>query len=80
MRATTILTAFFAVAVSAAALPVDTEAAIIEKRGNCDHGYFACVTGQQVFCGFPGTCSTIACNLECIQRINAEFRRWCGQN
>jgi hypothetical protein len=43
------LTAIVAIAVSAVALPVDTEAAIIEKRGNCDNGYFACVTGQQVF-------------------------------
>nr|CEG05703.1 unnamed protein product [Fusarium clavum] len=79
MRASTILTALFAVAVSAAALPVDTEAAIIEKRGTCDNGYFACVTGQQVFCGFPGTCSTIACTQECVEGINADCRRWCGQ-
>ncbi|KAL4724273.1 hypothetical protein ACLX1H_008886 [Fusarium chlamydosporum] len=78
MHVTFILTGLFAVAAGAAALPVDTQPAVVEKRGNCDHGYFDCVTGQQVFCSFPGTCSTIACNLECIQRINADCRRWCS--
>ncbi|GKU08307.1 hypothetical protein FLAG1_11111 [Fusarium langsethiae] len=97
MRATTILTTLFAVAVSAAALPAvaeavdvyvnvdahaETIAVALEKRGNCDHGYFDCVTGQQVFCNFLGLCGggipAIACTQQCIQRINEDCRRWCN--
>ncbi|CZS77948.1 unnamed protein product [Fusarium graminearum] len=97
MRATTVMTALFAVAVNAAALPADSEAAdvhvdvdahvgtistALEKRGNCDHGYFDCVTSQQIFCNFLGICGSgipaIACTQQCIQRINEDCRRWCN--
>ncbi|KAL3607638.1 hypothetical protein FPOAC2_02625 [Fusarium poae] len=96
MRATTILTTLFAVAASAAALPADAETATIqvdvdahaktlatalEKRGNCDHGYFDCVNSQVIFCNFLGICgggiSAIACTQQCIQRVNEDCRRWC---
>ncbi|KAL6921237.1 hypothetical protein ACHAPO_008236 [Fusarium lateritium] len=58
-----------------------TIATALEKRGNCDHGYFDCVNSQVIFCNFLGICGSgvpgIACTQQCIQRVNDDCRRWC---